>query len=465
MIITEDIRCRIQYYQYDTKQYVDFYGKYLDRSHIISATVQRQCCPDGGFEIGGAYAATLAMELHLPGMTTFQVRGAKVIVESKYGHEADWYRMGVFWVTDASRTGEIFSINGQDAIGWLDTSCYNNDSAADSFGKVLMEKYLAEGKPPDTYANESGWAYALTYETNRFILFQTGIPNMLSWKSWSSCTGNDAHYCNSHFWVETPEGSGIYTESDMQTTIFCMAAPEGADSETPRDLYQMLAAYTGGFIYADRDGALTLGQFGADHLGTAEIGQDEIEYQTCEIAGAELYPNRILARAEHSDGESSAWNYVPDPDYSQYIYFNIVLESNLFIDWIARSTTSRSTYLGSIARGIRKLFQGYQDGAGYTHGRLHIRPFSCTVHSEKRFMPGQRIRIAHRELHESSQTVYDSLVTSVTWRYRGGYQLACGGGDSRSMADCLRQSKGDKAKKTALLRCRAIEKRVTELGG
>ena len=76
-------------------------------------------------------------------MTTFQVRGAKLKVFSKYNDVAQWSSIGTFWVTDATRVGEIFSINAQDAVGWLDTSSYNStsESAVKAVGKVLADKW------------------------------------------------------------------------------------------------------------------------------------------------------------------------------------------------------------------------------------------------------------------------------------------------------------------------------------
>ena len=114
MIIAESIRVEVYKYNYAAHSY-DLVTT-LTESSIISAGGKRQCCADGTFEIGGVYAATFSMQAKIPGMTTFQVRGAKLRVRSKYGTESAWYNMGTFWVTDATRVGEIFSVNAQDAV-------------------------------------------------------------------------------------------------------------------------------------------------------------------------------------------------------------------------------------------------------------------------------------------------------------------------------------------------------------
>ena len=119
MTIEESIRCEVYRYDHTGSRYVLQYT--LGESEIISASINRQCCAQGSFEIGGVYASTLSMVAKLSGMSLFQVRGAKIIVWSKYDTENDWCQMGTFWVTDATRSGEIFTLNAQDAVGWLDT--------------------------------------------------------------------------------------------------------------------------------------------------------------------------------------------------------------------------------------------------------------------------------------------------------------------------------------------------------
>lgn len=464
MIIEERIRCRVYSYNYTSGAYVDVYGKVLDESSIISASVKRQCCPDGGFSIGGVYASTLSMQIHLPGMTAFRVRGAKLVVWSKYSAETDWYRLGTFWVTDASRAGEVFTLSAQDAVGWLDTSSLNDAENTSGVGHLLFQNHSGVGRSLESYGGAAGWTQALTSDTNQFIQCQTGIPNMLTWKRWNEYTETqNEHYCNSHIWSDQTQYEGWFELPDVNI-VYANGGDDAIDSDAPRDLYRMLAEIMFGYIYAESDGALTLGQFGASHFGTAEIGMSEIEYDSCEIAEFELKMARAHVRAEYDEQETSAWTALSDRDYSKNAYFYVTVESNLFLDWMARGFSGARS-LSTVARGMWNWFYGFTDGAGVTHAPLHIRPFSCTVHSGKRFMPGQRIKLTYRDFHESSTRVYDSLITSVTWTYRGGYQLSCGGEDNRVMADCMRGSKGDKVRKEARTRCRAIEKRITALGG
>lgn len=464
MTIYEQINCRIYCYDHTVQKYVAIYDNALEESSIISASIKRQCCPDGAFEIGGVYAATLSMQVKLPGMSLFQARGAKIIVWSKYSTENDWCQMGTFWVTDATRSGEIFTLNAQDAVGWLDTSSFNDDSNVEGVGAVLFNKYKNTGMALESYGSASGWTQYLTTETNRFIQFQTGIPNMLTWKRWNSFTANpNEHYCNSHIWSDKTQYEGWWELSDLNI-IFANGSDDEIDSETPRDLYRMLAQIMFGFIFVEPDGAMTLGQFGANHYGTAAITMNEIEYDSCDVSDFELKMARAYVRAEYEDKSPWFWTALDDKDFNNNVYFNVNVESNLFLDWMARGFSEERT-LGTVTHGMWNWFYGFTDGAGVIHEPLHIRPFSCTVHSTKRFHLGQRIKLTYQDLHESTARTYDSIITSIQWTFRGGVQLSCGGADSRVMADCLRASKGDKARKEARNRCRALEKRVKQLGG
>lgn len=464
MILNERINCRIYCYNYDTDTYAEVYGRALNESDIIAASVKRQCCSDGGFEIGGVYTSTLSMQVHLPGMSLFQVRGAKITVWSKYSTEDSWYRMGTFWVTDAERSGEIFTLNAQDAVGWLDTSSYNSTSSTvASVGSIMTQSFGAISVGIDNITINSivteGWLSRLTRAANFFIQMQTGIKNMLTWESVSDTYCNKFYYglWNDGKWHETDNLIGFSINSDSS----------GSYSDSPRDYYKYLSELTFGFIYAKpSNGSLTLGRFGAPDLGTVAVGMDEIEVDTCDVADYTLKMLRTDIRQEGSQDGSSWWGsrYVTNPDYSSAVWIRFLVDSNPFVDSLDFDSITQNLQgqgvngPASLAAAMYQQF--YRDEDPYT-----VRPFSCTVHSTKRFELGQKIKITYRNLHETKAATYDSIITSIMWTFRGGCQLACGGEDSRVMADCMRSSKGDKVQSEARNRCRILEKRVKDLGG
>ena len=489
MIIAESIREEVYKYNYAAHSY-DLVTT-LTESSIISAGGKRQCCADGTFEIGGVYAATFSMQAKILGMTTFQVRGAKLRVRSKYGTESAWHNMGTFWVTDATRVGEIFSVNAQDSVGWLDTSSYNDtsSSAVSGVGKVLADTKSGVGLGIDSYAlndGESGgdglyrgWLETLTDCTNTFIQSQTGVKKMLHWhwqppgydstKTYTRAQLQDLSrwYCNSRIYTEI---NGKWTPTVYRTPFYLYGAESStetgtgaSDSDTPRDFYRYLAELAFGFVYArPEDGDLVLGQFGHHSYGTVSIGMSEIEYDSCEVADYTLQALKTLARVELEDNNSTWSSFtMTNPDYSTAAFQRFIIESNPFLDGFAKKHVFQQGFdLKTIAHAM--WIARYPSAAG---DQYSVRPFSCTVHSTKRFQLGQKIKLSYRDFHETTAKSYDSIITAITWTFRGGTKLSCGGEDSRVMADCIRSSKGDKVRKEARNRCRALEKRVQKLGG
>lgn len=467
MTINERINARIYTYDHGAKQYVEVYQNVIDEHSIVSASVKRQCCAGGSFEIGGVYSATLSMVVKLPGMTTFAVRGAKIILWSKYATEKDWYCMGVFWVTDATRTGEFFTIAAQDAVGWLDTSSYNDtsESAVRSVGKVLADRWKNTGVGIDQWdeggTEYGGWLYYLIECTNTFIQSQTGIKNMLTWKAYDKAR-RDAYgrYCNDRICAEI---GGAWVETAHPAKFYLSAENSNSDSDIPRDFYHYLSELAFGFVYSrPEDGALELGQFGNSYHGSSSIGMSEIEYDTCEVADYEIHTLRADVRVELEDDSSAyAATAVVSPDYSTGFFQRFLIESNPFLDGFAKDFVFVRGYsLQTVTRSMWRARYPLEEKNQYA-----VRPFSCTVHSQKRFRLGQKITISYRYIHETTAKSYDSIITSIQWTFRGGVRLSCGGEDSRVMADCLRASKGDKVRKEARNRCRALEKRVKGLGG
>lgn len=467
MIIKEQIRCRVYCYDYGNKSYTEVYDDALDEGNIISASVKRQCCPDGGFEIGGAYASTLSMQVHLPGMTLFQVRGARLIVWSKYGSEDSWYCVGTFWVTDATRVGEVFTLNAQDAVGWLDTSSYNSTSdGVASVGSIMSQSFSGIHVGIDNVESTSGaviegWLSRLTNATNFFIQMQTGIQSMLTWDPFAGTLD----YCNKYYYGKWNDGN--WHETDNLIGFGISSGSSGSYSSSPRDYYKYLSELTFGFIYAKpSNGHLTLGQFGNPDLGTVSIGMSEIEADSCDVADYTMKMLRTDVRQEGSQNGSSWWGsmYVSDPDYSSAVWIRFLVDSNPFLDSLDFDSISGSLQ-GQGVTGPSSLAAAMYYQYTRSESPFTVRPFSCTVHSEKRFELGQKVKITYRDIHEESATTYDSIITSLTWTFRGGYQLSCGGEDSRVMADCMRSSKADKARMEARNRCRILEKRVKDLGG
>ena len=485
MTLQESIQIRV--YRRDSTRGVYMLDSTIGDSAVISASIKRQCSADSSVEIGGAYAATLNLQARITGTDTFNIRGAKLEVLSKYSTEAEYKSRGTFWVTDATRVGSIYTISAQDALGWTDTSSYNDTSSAGikGVGAALRSEYGKSGACIDTWAEwdsigiNRGWLERLTWLTNSFVESQTGIKGMISWhwqppgydtltaaekqnprKIWEVCNW----YANSNILdtskkpvAETRYNALMYLIDDTQDED---SSTGSADSDTPRDYYKHLAALAFGFIYSrPEDGALALGQYGLPQYGTAYIGMADIEAGTCNIAEYTVELLRTMARVE-LEGNGDTWSSVThnSPDYTTASFQRYTIENNPFLDGFAKDFVLQHGY--SLSTIAYSMWRARYQPADKVSRQYNIRPFSCVVHTAQRYHLGQKIQITYKREDEDTAQTYDSVITSIEWTFRGGTRLACGGEDSRVLADCTKATKADRARKEALNRCRAIERRL-----
>lgn len=445
-VIKEHISGTVELYDHIAKAWATLCT--MSDSNVISASSQRQCCASGSFGIGGVFSATLSLTCRLPGVRLFDVRSARIRLYSQYEGEAEPYCIGTFWVTDASRTGDIFSINAQDAVGWTDTSSYNDTGKDLAGGLSQYPDMVSYGR------NLLGWAGTVTGLTNGFIQAQTGVANMLTWENYDKSQNNGEDYGNAMIYVIDDDGIHL----TAYETMFYLYTESGlADSDCPRDYFRWIAELAGGFIYAKpENGALTLGQFGQPEFGTAEIGMEDIQYDSCNIADYTLQPSASAVRSDLAgDLYSEMVIGLTGHDYANTSYFRYLVEANPFLDgFTAYFVFGHQTVpsLWTIAYNIWCTLGKY--------GGMTVRPFQCTVHKAQRYHLGQKIKITYQDFHEHTPQTYNSIITVISWTFRGGHTLACGGGDTRVMADCLRASKGDKAIKEARNRAMALRNEV-----
>lgn len=402
----------------------------LFEDSIISASVKQQCCADGKFEIGGVYAAQLSIKCKVPGTNSFRIRGAKIQVFSKYSNEQDFISRGIFWITSAVKTGEIYSVTAVDNIGWLDTSSYN-DSQANILENFI--DYFRNLHPND--ATLYTWFHWLTQEMNSIISRMTGLSSILSWKDYDEI--QNGNFCNQYYTDTEHPAPGV------ELKYYIEIAGHSGNPDVPREIYKRLAEITGGFIYAYEDGRLTLGQFGQAEFGIALISDSEIELDSFEPSDFRVVVAQIGADSRIAPGDAIGTGNPPQPE-DVYYYFTV--DNNIFMDGFAdlyiigtgQPADLHFNTLLPIAKGI--FYYLYHS---------EIRPFKCKVHKAERFHLGQKIQINN----------FESIITSIQWTFRGGYTLACGGEDSRTLSGCTRYSKSDKS----LMMCTVLEKRISSL--
>lgn len=425
--------------QYDFTNQVWTAVAYLDDSSVISAKTRRLCCAQGAFEIGGVYAATLSLVCRLPGMTRYGIRGARITLRRWFDGEtltgADAPIEGIFWVVDAKKTADIFTLSGQDAMGWADTSSYNalSDAVADGM-EHLIAPDGATGNLQYLAGYGGGYIYGITRIVNTLCAAQTGIPDMIAWEDYNSAVNGD--FCNEWIYVRPSTKTGY----SAQFSVWNESGVASTDS--PRDYYRWIAQLAGGFITAKKSGALTLRQFRQPDLGTAVVRYSDMQADQCEIAEYALQLYRVSVTPEVTD--VTGLSIYTNPDYAHRVPIRYMIESNPILDgfckrWVVDEGSVPDVW--TIAHNLWYSFYYYNQD-----DELAPRPFRVTVHTTDRYELGQRIRFPDwHDLGEIETHDLYSVITGVEWTFRGGTVLSCGGEDSRVMADCVRATKADKA--------------------
>lgn len=437
MTIGEHISGAVQRYDFTLGQYVTVAA--LSDSNVIAASTRRQCCADGAFEIGGAFAGTLSLTCRLHGLTRYAVKGARIILrrwfdgESLTGDSAP--TEGIFWVTDAQKYGEIFTLSGQDAMGWADTSSYNHTGSEDGlsagvygFGELLTQLHSGG-------ATLEAWMLYTVQLASILAYRQTGITGLLTWRDYDESANGGVSYCNKFLWTDHD------AEDRSQPAYFWMYTADGVyKDDAPRSFLRWAAQAAGGFVTVTKDGALTLRQFVQPSLGDALVQFADMELEGCEVADyrLQLYNTAVV------------FDDVPDvpcagggvPVSGSEAPYRIFVEGNPIMNGFRGYQTERAgQYRLSTVWGLAMSMYHYGADRNVT-----ARPFRVKVHTTDRYELGQRIRFPDwRDIGDAeSQDLY-SIITAVNWTFRGGTELSCGGEDSRVMADCVRATKADKA--------------------
>lgn len=437
MTLNEHIYGEVQVYNFDQNQWQTVAT--LGDSTVIAAGTRRQCCEDGAFGIGGCFAGTMNLTCKLTGLTRYQVKGARVLLrrwfdgENNQGQNAPLE--GIFWVTDAQKTGNIFTLSGQDAMLWADVSSYNHTTAEDglSGGIYGFGEFLAQ-LHPGTGVTLQAWMLYAVQLANILAKRQTGMTaDLLTWRDYSASENGGIDYNNAYIWTDST------TEDTAQPAFFWLYTDDGVyKDDNPRSFLRWLAQAAGGFLTVAKDGALTLRQFVQPSLGDAVIRMQDMA-QDGEVADyrLQLYNTAVV----YDDAPAAVAGGAP-PAANGLVPYRITAESNPFLNGFRGYQSERAgQFRFSPVYGLAMSMYHY--GA---QRNVEARPFAVRVHTADRYELGQRVQFPDfRDLGESETHAFNSVITSVEWTFRGGTALSCGGEDSRIMADCVRATKADKA--------------------
>ena len=445
MTIGEHVAGVVQVYDYTNHDWADIAE--LSDANVISCKTKRLCCATGAFEIGGVYAATLSMVCRLPGISRYQIRGCRIILRRWYDGEnytaSTAPLEGIFWVTDAQKKAEIFTLSGQDAMGWADTSSYNHTSAEDGlsagvwgFGEFLSQLY-SDG--PVLQA----WMSRCVQLANILARRQMGmLVDLLTWQDYDKTQNGGIEYCNNYIWTDHN------VEDTTQNACFFLYQDDGVfKDDNPRSFLRWLAQAAGGFITVTKDGYLTLRQFVQPSLGDATINMADMELDGCEVADyrLQLYSTTVVY-----DDFDPPWAAGDVPNANGLSPYRIYVEGNPFMNGFQKRTENE--WLSPVW-GLAMSMYHYGDNR-----HCIARPFKVRVHKAERYELGQRIHFPDwHDLEETGTHDLYSVITGAEWTFRGGTVLSCGGEDTRVMADCIRASKADKAIREMRSRFKALE--------
>ncbi len=420
---------------------------HLSDSNIIRASISRQCCGSGTFEIGSVNSATLNLVLRLQGVTAY-LHGSRIQLFLSWDG-GDPFSMGIFWVTSCKRKGQIYTITAQDAVIWLEQAVADRNDSGDP--STFLERNIASYGATLQYFMED-----VVRLTNQTIQSKAGISDLLQWTSYDAAAHGGMHYCN-----EMILADGAMTI--YPATFYYINHSGVGTTDSPREYMGWLAELAGGFVYArESDGALTLGQFGTLN-DIAAVSTSDIQDDSFDIADFCCVLNRIYVYGERGEDtwtSGTIWSNASSLDGSAL--FEISIDSNPFLDGF--TTYFVPDYSDNIATIHDNLWAAIHiPSDAYPDRNYYIRPFSLKTHKLYPYQLGQRIRIAYRSPGETDEMVYESIITSIKWTLHGGFELKCSGENMRSLLASSAMSKSDRVLKETRGRYRKTRSKISDM--
>ena len=416
----------------------------ISESDLIqnSLSVTSQCVNGNTFGFGCVSPAQLSVKFRIPeseDLNRYDIYGAKIRLYSCFGdHQPESENLrGIFNVTTASKKNGIFTVSALDNICLLDNTAFLGNSVDNNNSDMANRIYqkLGSGSYNNAVKVFEYMGDIVQEYTGEQIAFHT-IPLKPN---------------------NIPNGSEDFidygnNEVDNKAVRKIILSPDEA-SDNIRDYFSWLAEYMGGFIHAKNDGNIQFSLFenpwAYEHrpefydpaapnypYHTQETERTELvepqklyfsEFQqdSLEIAGFRiyLYSAKVIT-------ESKAWNYSPKfynkLDEDGVINVETILQNNVFVE---------SGYNVRLQYGVNADLRPITEALYYYQIHIPIRPFSGTYHGKQYLHLGQYIQIIDKD-----GTSYDTIITNITWKFRGGQQIRCVGEDSRTLSQTQKRS-------------------------
>lgn len=414
-------------------------GRFFDISEVDiiqnSLSVTSQCVSGNTFGFGCVSPAQLSVKIRIkpqgnePEIGRYDVYGAEIILYSWFGKNPpdDNGKRGVFNVTSVTKNHDIFTISASDNVCLLDSSAFEGNG--DGLGNAI---YRRLGKGSRLWCAIDALGIIVSE------LVQDFLEKPLRFHMGSLQKINIPNGINGF------EGYGILDEGQGERDIRLVLLLSDEQSDNIRDYASWLAEYMGGFVTADKNGAIQFNLFENSYYQEPEILDfSDFQQNTLEIAGFRiyLYSAKVIT-------ENKTWCACNYGKYEEQGVINVenVIQNNPFIEFIYNY---HSQFNDCDFSPIVNSLYFYQRN-------IQIRPFSGIYHGNHYLRLGQYIKIRDRNGAE-----HETTITHITWKFRGGQQIKCVGEDSRTLSQARKRTQAVRMGERMKTQINRLENKVT----
>lgn len=410
----------------------------FDENDIIkdSCSITSRCCDDSTFSFGGVNPAELSIKLKLYNekINAYNLYGAKIKLWSCYTEtaesEKEWILRGEFWVTSVSRIKDIYTIKANDALVWMNTSCYTTSNKEKDYKKddrtPLYDALVSS-------ASDLGNSFNKVINYINELLKENEIEKI--------------EISNEHTISVNMKESGAFIRDDAQNISYspidylkeigeisagcCQMITDTQDTSKRKLLLSSLG-------FPPENAEISNIEEVKKEWETIEIPYAIIAQDSCDIANWCIFYQRVYAKTYDETGwwNCYAWNKFQG---------NVVLDltGNTFIDGFLYGNNAYGEEENSSK--MWRIIQSAHDHINKTEKR----PFKLKCYKVFKTLYeypklGQKIRI-----EEKPGQWRGSIITKMIWKFRGGWEFGCAGSDSRVLSQAAKKSLASHAEQKA----------------
>lgn len=381
-----------------------------------SLSTTSQCVNGNTFGFGCVSPAQLSVKFRLksPDIGRYDVYGAKIILYSYFGSTPpdDGGKRGVFNVTSVTKNNNIFTVSASDNVCWLDSSAFGGEG--NEYGNKIYKRLNGDSL--------SGWNARDVFGV--IVEDVAGkITEEMSGFRLSALFADDLTYERIPNAGAEFTGYGIPTNAHGAYYERHVVLLSGEQSDNIRDYVSWLTEYMGGFVVSDKDGKIEFRLFESPyyHKNPEILDFSEFQQNTLEIAGFSIF--LYSAKMITEDNYCNSFAFVKS-DEKSVINVETEIKNNPFVEFC---------YEYSVKNNKGSLYNLVAPLEYYQHW-IQIRPFSGTYHG-KYLSLGQYIKI-----RDENGTEYETTITNIMWKFRGGQQIKCVGEDSRTLSQARKRT-------------------------